>query len=141
MKNNKTETFYRSIIGLKVEKSKALANLVMALGSNAVASSVTGLSLSPVYHYQYSRICATIDGLYSSSSESCAERSKLEAKLLALKSAYFPEPFDGQFHLLNTDSTPVLSPLLYGVVSPAWNLPLSSRRLKTDEVRGTATAQ
>ena len=30
---------------------------------------------------------------------------------------------------------------LYGLVQPSWNLPLSSKRLKTNEVRGVSTAE
>ena len=105
MKNKNTKTFCESIIGLKVEKSKALSNLVMALGSNRASPSVTHLSTSGVYHYQYSSIHDAIDGLYSSKKEG-ASRAELASSLLALKAPYFPKLFDDLFYLLNTDSTP-----------------------------------
>jgi len=180
-KINKTETFCRSIIGLKVGKSKALANLVNALASNVDYSSVTSLSLHRAYHYQYSSIHDAIDGLYrEEESLEQTSRKEVEQALLSIKEPYFPSQFDNSFYLLNTDSTPILSthspsladrsyvhvannrikgnrPVgighdysmiglnarvpLYNVVAPSWNLPLSSKRLKTDEVRGVSTAE
>ncbi len=109
MKNKNTETFCHSILGLKVEKRKALANLVMALGSNAGSNSVTHLSTSHVYHYQYSSIHDAIDGFYASSKRG-NDRTELRQELLGLKQPHFPVLFDGKFHLWNTDSTPVICP-------------------------------
>jgi len=50
------KTFCRAILGLKVGRRKALANLLMALTSNTGSRSVTELSESYVYYYQYSSI-------------------------------------------------------------------------------------
>jgi len=179
-----TETFCHAILGLKIEKRKALANLVMALSSSAYQDSVTSLSLSRVYHYQYSSIADSINAFWSSSdydTEAALSVGKLglQDELLGLKSAYFAKPFE-KFYLLNTDTTGIIrrhSPTLpdrgyvyvpnqqvkgnrpvdvgydysviglsarrplYSGVEPPWNLPLSVRRLGTDEVRGTVTAQ
>ena len=186
MKKQTTESFCHSILRLVVGKSKALANLVMALASNNNFNSVTDLSRSVCYHYQYSSISDSINGIYSSSgqipdlSQYDTGRVQLEQELLRLKSDYFAPKFDGLFYLLNTDGTPILRPHsptlpdrgyvhvanervkgnrpvdvgyeystigistrrpLYGVAEPAWNLPLSTRRLPTDAVKGTFTAQ
>lgn len=186
MKNKSTETFCHSILRLKVGKSKALANLVMALASNDGRDSITELCRSNCYHYQYSSICDSIDGFYSAVSASAdagnasVGRRPLEAELLALKSAYFPPMFDGRFYLLNTDGSSILRPHsptlpdrgyvhvpngqvkgnrpvnvgyeystvglsarrpLYGATEPAWNLPLNTRRIPTEAVRGAFTAQ
>ena len=64
MNKKATETFCHSILQLEVGKSKALANLVMGLGSQTNASSVTEISQSICYHYQYSSITDCIDALY-----------------------------------------------------------------------------
>lgn len=155
----------------------------MGLGSHYNARSVTEVSQSRCYHYQYSSITDCIDGFFSGdayeteSERSCA-RKALEEELLSIKSAYYAKPFD-KFYLLNTDTTPVIrahSPTLedksyvhvanarikgnrpvnigydysviglsarralYNGVEPSWNLPLSIRRVKSESVRGTFTA-
>jgi hypothetical protein len=109
-----TETFCHSILQLEVGKSKALANLVMGLGSQTNAGSVTEISQSLCYHYQYSSITDCIDALYSDqkeplNSESRVDRGEMEAALLSIKSAHYAQPFD-KFYLLNTDSTPIIRP-------------------------------
>ena len=186
VKKESTETFCHSILRLLVGKSKALSNLVMALASNDNSSSVTDLCRSSCYHYQYSSICDSINGLYSSSgtnlnpSEYHPGRELLEKELLRLKSDYFADQFDDTFYLLNTDSTPLIRPHsptladrsyvyvpnervkgnrpvdvgyeysviglsarrpLYGAVEPAWNLPLSTRRVPTGVNKGSFAAQ
>ena len=62
------EQFCKSIIQLEVENSKALANLVMGLGSSPRAKSVVELSLSPCYHYQHSSINKAVDKLHGNDS-------------------------------------------------------------------------
>lgn len=66
MKNqtSKTEQFCHSILGLGVHKSKSLANLVMGLASQLGANSVTEISLSPCYHYQFSSISKLLTTLF-----------------------------------------------------------------------------
>lgn len=163
-----------------------MANLVMSLASDNGSSSVTQLSENRCYHYQYSSICDSVHNLYRCSKEQLngetyiALRQYLESVLLAHKSAYLPDKFDGAFYLLNTDTTPAVRPHsptlpdrgyvhvpnsrvkgnrpvdvgyeysviglsarrpLYSAVEAAWNLPLSSRRVPTDVVKGTFTAQ
>ena len=171
-KNKRTESFCHSILQLGVGKSKALANLVMSLCSQPTAGSVTALSLSPCYHYQYSSIADAINALFESKKYPEAEwqkaRLELEQKLLLLKRDYLAKPFE-KFYLLNTDSSSLIRPHsptlagrshvyvannrvkgnrpvdigysisvvglsarrpLYSLCEPAWNLPLSIRRLE-----------
>jgi hypothetical protein len=47
------EQFCKSLLNLPFGKSKALANLIMALASNLYHQSVVKLSLIACYHYQY----------------------------------------------------------------------------------------
>jgi len=186
VKKQTTKTFCRSILRLGVGKSKALSNLVMSLASNSTYNSVTDLSRSPCYHYQYSSICDSIHGLNRSLKEEIEQgrylesREYLEQVLLSLKSDYFADSFTNSFHLLNTDGTSIIRPHsptlpdrgyvhvpnervkgnrpvdigyeysvvglsvrrpLYGAVEPAWNLPLSTRRVPTDVVKGTFAAE
>ena len=156
----------------------------MGLASQYYARSVTEISQSRCYHYQYSSTTDCIDALHEgdehgSCSERRAARKLKEEELLSIKSEYYGKPFD-KFYLLNTDSTPVLRPHsptledesyvhvsnvrikgnrpvgigydysviglsvrrpLYNGVEPPWNLPLSIRRMDTQSVRGTFTAE
>ncbi len=173
-KNKATESFCHSILRMKHRKSKALANLIMGLSSQQDAGSVTAISLSPCYHYQYSSIADAINVVFESKDyledEKQRARLELEQKLLLLKSGYLAKPFD-KFYLLNTDSSSLIRPHsptlpgrshvyvannrvkgnrpvdigysisvvglsarrpLYGLAEPAWNLPLSIRRLEVD---------
>ena len=179
-----TETFCDAILGLKVGRRKALANLLMALASNTGSRSVTALSESRVYHYQYSSITKSIDAFWSAESYEdetalANARARWREELIQMKSPYFEKPFE-DFYLLNTDTTPNVrrhSPKLedrgyihssnnvvkskppvdigynysviglslrrplYNAAEPPWNLPLSTRRIKTNEVCGTVTAE
>lgn len=156
----------------------------MGLGSQHNARSVTEVSQSKCYHYQYSSITDCIDDLSKNqqgeeSPESRTARQVLEEKLLSVKSTYYAKPFD-KFYLLNTDTTPIIRPYspsledesyvhipnmrvkgnrpvnvgydysviglsarrpLYNGVESSWNLPLSIRRMSTNSVRGTSTAE
>lgn len=60
------EQFCKSILQIEIGNNKALANVVMGLGSQVKATSVVDLSLSPCYHYQYSSISKSINSLYES---------------------------------------------------------------------------
>lgn len=107
------ESFCHSILQLGVGKSKALTNLVMGLASHQGARSVTALSLSECYHYQYSSISDAINALFEGkdhSKEKLAKaRLELERKLLSLKRSYLAKPFE-KFYLLNTDSSSLIRP-------------------------------
>ncbi len=70
------EQFCKSILQLRIRKSKALANLVMGLSSQFFARSVVEVSLSSCYHYQYSSINKAIDALYSKEDMEAEEKSK-----------------------------------------------------------------
>lgn len=64
------EQFCNSILQLDVQRSKALANLVMGLSSQDFCKSVVEISLSPCYHYQYSSINKAICELFSEKEKS-----------------------------------------------------------------------
>ena len=94
MKKN-TETFCHAILGLKVGRRKALANLLMALVSNSGSRPVTALSESAVYHCQYSSITKSIDALWSAEKYEdedegvlAAARARWREELIGLKSPY-----------------------------------------------------
>jgi hypothetical protein len=74
---------------LEVGKNNALANLVMGLSSQTNARSVTEVSLSNCYHYQYSSISDALNGMFEgndcSVSELEASRLELEKKICLLK--------------------------------------------------------
>lgn len=57
------EKFCRSILQIVGLNTKALANLIMGLASQRFATSVVEISLSKVYHYQYSSINKAIKTL------------------------------------------------------------------------------
>ena len=88
------KTFCRATLGLKVGRRKALANLLMALASNTGSRSVTALSGSCVYHYQYSSITKSIDAFWSADSYEdetalAAARTRWRKELIDMKSPYF----------------------------------------------------
>lgn len=80
VKKSTPESFCHSILQLEVGKSKALANLVMALASNDASNSVTDLSRSPCYHYQYSSISDSIRGLHHCSAEEVKQGKYAESR-------------------------------------------------------------
>ena len=61
--------FCESMLRLKIERSKSLANLVMGLSSQTNANSVVEISLSPCYHFQYSSISKAIDSMCNAKRE------------------------------------------------------------------------
>lgn len=86
------EQFCKSILGIKVGNSKALANLVMALSSETNARSVVELSLGSCYHYQYSSISKVLDKLHEKGDlkdkEAASERLSSEKKFVFEKGLY-----------------------------------------------------
>jgi hypothetical protein len=96
-----TENFCQVLLHLGINNAKPLVNLIMALSSFKESKSVVGLSISPVYHYQYSSICDAIHSL-SSDDESYKEINKL---LIRFCMSYY-ESFDGIYRL-NSDTTPI----------------------------------
>ena len=79
------ENFCLSILSQKLENSKAVANLVMALSSDCTAKSVVGLSESPLFHYQYSSICDAIAHL----SKDAASLATVQSTVQELCLPYF----------------------------------------------------
>jgi len=76
----------------------------MALASYEGARSVTGLSESPVYHYQYSSISKSVREL----ARDAKERSVVQEEFQKLSYPYYCPVEESTAHvLLHTDSTPV----------------------------------
>ena len=48
--------FCESMLRLKIERSKSLANLVMGSSSQTNANSVVEISLNPCYHFQWRKL-------------------------------------------------------------------------------------
>lgn len=92
-------------MGLKIQRSRSLCNLVMSLASYEGARSVVELSESPVFHYQYSSIGKAIRALVRDE----ADRPRVEQ---AIRGHCAGEYVSGLVApvLLSTDSTPVRKP-------------------------------
>lgn len=103
MNTTKTEDFCRSILQLSVDAAKPFANLVMALASYTPAKSVTQLSESPLYHYQYSSIADAIHALVADLSH----YPQVLATLQKLWVSALPHPTTIR---LNADTTPLKKP-------------------------------
>ena len=97
------EQFCDSILTKEISLGKALVNLVLAVSASPNAQSVTSLSLSKCYHYQYSSIGKSISSIGD-------DLSSFEVNLLSLLGEFFPHPNPSPFWLLNTDSSPLLRP-------------------------------
>jgi len=93
------EQFCHSILGKEIPLGKALVNLVTALSSETTNKSVTGLSLNPCYHYQYSSIGKSISSISK-------DLPGFEKQLGGLLGEFFPRTSPFGFWLLNTDSSP-----------------------------------
>lgn len=110
MKNykNLSEQFCHDILELDINRSKAVTNLVMALASHVEATSVVELSLSPVYHYEYSSIFKAIKYIAKD-----AEDFEIRAKTIlehCLKWYVLKRPTVQKRLLLQTDVTPIARP-------------------------------
>lgn len=97
------EQFCHSMLSKETPLNKALANLVMAVSSAPRASSVTELSLSPCYHYQYSSIGKSISSIGR-------DLPGFGRHLNALLGRFHPRTSPSGFWLLNTDASPLLRP-------------------------------
>ncbi len=64
-----SEQFCQGLLDLYLPWSKALANSVLALSSYCEGKSLVELSLSPLFHHQYSSIFKCIADLHDSSKE------------------------------------------------------------------------
>ena len=155
MKKKETNQFCLDL--LKLPKGKSLTNLTMALSSYD-STSVVGLSESPLYHYQYSSVYKTIR-LIAKTEKAHIKLAKIIQKMCLNHSLLFQK----DFALLSTDLTPIVkyhSGVLedrqfinvpnrlkgnslnigynYSFVNwqdraSGWSLPLSSKRVKSDE--------
>lgn len=104
------EQFCKSILQLKLNNPKSLANLVMGLSSQTHAHSAVSISESPCYHYQFSSISKAISGI-SIKKGGTSKRSQqdIEQMFLRVKKDYLSKPNE-KFWLLNTDSSPLFRP-------------------------------
>ena len=101
---NPTNQFCLEILNLELGSPRALANLVMALGS-CKADSVTALSENPIFHYQYSSIRDAVSGLARD------EQALLEAEhLIQAMCLRHWQPEAGGIVELQTDKTSVRKP-------------------------------
>ena len=102
VKKNKTYQYCLDILGLGTKRKKALANLVMALGSQK-AESVTALSESPVFRYEYSSISRAVKAI----SRGPAGLLSFERRVWGMLKGYLDV---GQVVCLATDKTVVAKP-------------------------------
>jgi len=108
MKNSLSEQFCHDILKLGINRSKAVANLVMALASYLEGKSIVELSLSPVYHYQYSSIFKAIAHIATDAADFEIRSKQILDHCLTwavLKQASVEERI-----LLQTDVTPLVRP-------------------------------
>lgn len=84
------EQFCYDILSLTIKRAKALVNIIMALGSESVATNPTSLSLSPLFQYHYLIIGkATQDfGTQLNGTGSARLKSKLQQKFFNHLSAH-----------------------------------------------------
>ena len=78
----------------------------MALASFCEAGSLVELSLSPLYHYQYSSIAKVLDQIASDE----ASRDVLQKAIQEMCMPYFDTSASCGYFLLQTDTTPVCKP-------------------------------
>ena len=98
---NPSEQFCHDILEMNINRSKSLANLVMALSSYQKADSIVELSNSPVFHYQFSSVFKAIHELVKTGETN--EFRKAEILEQCLKYAKPQKRI-----LLQTDVTPLL---------------------------------
>lgn len=96
-----SEQFCHDILELDINRSKSLANLVMALSSYQKADSLVQISESPVYHYQFSSIFKVIHDIASTQEEYENQRQQILEHCLK-----YTDP--QKRVLLQTDVTPIL---------------------------------
>lgn len=78
----------------------------MALASYQEARSLVELSLSPVYHYQFSSIAKVLDHIAVDK----ASYSAVQKAIQGMCMPYFDPPASRQYFLFQTDTTPVCKP-------------------------------
>lgn len=102
---NKSNQFCQDILSTKIRRSCSTSNLVMALGSYEGAWSVTDLSRSALYHYQYGSISKSISDL----AHNAAQYKQVQQKLQTLCYSYYaPIVASTAAVVLQTDSTPLI---------------------------------
>ena len=154
----KSNRYCQGLLNLNVFRSRALTNLVMALGSYEGAHSVTELSLSPVYHYQYGSISKAISWLAKDSKqydevallvlrfclnyyESCQRWAVLQTDASPVGKAHSPTLKDRTYVAVPNQVIRGNKPIDVGYhlscvnlrALDGWSLPLLARRVKIDE--------
>lgn len=154
----KSNRYCQDLLNLKVFRSRALTNLVMALASYESAHSVTELSLSPVYHYQYGSISKAIIWLAKDSKqfdqvsslvlrfclnyyESCQRRVVLQTDASPVCKAHSPTLKDRTYVAVPNQVIRGNKPIDVGYhlscvnlrAEDGWSLPLLARRVRIDQ--------
>ena len=80
---NTVEQFCHDLLRLDIKCAKALSNVVMALSSYQSARSPVELSLSPLYHYQYSSIYAPMREMATNKPEYLALKQAIQQLCLS----------------------------------------------------------
>lgn len=108
-KKDQTEKFCHSILGMSYGKSKLLSNAVMALSSGDGSGSVTGLSESSSFHYQFSSMSKLLEDMGGMIEDEDRQElyDQYQSESWGIRQEYWPEASLG-FHLLNTDTTPLI---------------------------------
>ena len=159
MKKNAVEQFCHDILNFDIKCAKALSNIVMALASYQPARSPVELSLSPLYHYQYSSIYAPMQEMALNAQEYLAleEQSQhlclsnyafgnasqplvLQTDALPLPKAHSPTLENRTYIKIPNNVIPFNKPLSVGYQysslnlsdtrdANSWSVPLSTRRI------------
>lgn len=100
-----SKQFCHELLKLDINRSKALVNLVMALSSYQFADSLVQLSLSPIYHYQFSSVFKAIEHL----AHDAESYRKVVKKILRYCLKYLKQYLQSSKRiLLQTDVTPLI---------------------------------
>ena len=101
------QQFRQQLYNFFPHRADALLELLDALASNTHARSVVELSLSPLFHREYSSVYAAIEHLFvpSKPEKATQEQRAYEQTLLRLITPYLPAPQQRQYWLLGTDVT------------------------------------
>jgi hypothetical protein len=163
VKKNTVEQFCHDILNFDIKCAKALSNVVMALSSYQAARSPVELSLSPLYHYQYSSLYApmremagnqadylaleqTVQKLCLSNYEIGRARTPLvlQTDALPLPKPHSPTLENRTYIQIPNNVISTNKPLSIGYQysainisdfqSPSrWSIPLSNRRIKVNQ--------
>ena len=103
-KELKSNRFCHDILKSGIKRARALCNLMMAMSSYESARSVVQLSLSPLYHYQYSSVFKVIHDIVDD-----GNYKEVQQKVQSVCMNYY-EDCSSTPYVLQTDSSSVLKP-------------------------------